>query len=314
MNKTVALVTGGAGFIGSHLVEALLAEGHAVRVLDSLVAGTVTNLPRSGEVELFQEDIRDREALRRAMAGVSLVFHQAALPSVPQSIADPSTCHEVNVTGTLNVLEAAREAGVRRVVFASSCAVYGDSPELPKRETLAPMPLSPYAAAKLMGEQYCRLFHQLYGLETVALRYFNVFGPRQDPRSEYAAVIPRFLTRILAGEAPLIYGDGEQTRDFVSVHNVVAANLGAAYSPLAAGRVYNVACGRRTSLNHLVRTLAGLLGREVRAEYLPGRLGEVRDSLADISAARRDLGYEPRFRLEEGLAALIESLRVPVAA
>jgi len=301
----ITLVTGGAGFIGSHLVEALLAEGHTVRVLDNLSTGSPANLPLR-DVELLDADIRDPSALRQAMRGVEVVFHQAALPSVPRSLRDPVSCHEVNVNGTFQVLLAARDSGVRRLVFASSSSVYGDTPELPKHEGMTPRPLSPYAVAKLTGEHYCRQFHQHFGVETVALRYFNVFGPRQNPRSEYAAVIPAFLDMIQRGAEPTIYGDGEQTRDFTAVDNVVAANLGAAFSPLAAGKVYNVACGQRISLNQLLQELGALMGREVRARYLPGRPGDVRDSLADITSARRDLGYEPRVSLREGLRRLIE--------
>ncbi|MFN3653452.1 MAG: SDR family oxidoreductase [Armatimonadota bacterium] len=310
----LTLVTGGAGFIGSHITDTLIEDGHQVRVLDNLASGSLGNFAYPRQVEFVDGDIRDPEVLARAMQGVEVVFHQAAVPSVPRSVADPATCHHVNVTGTFNVLLAARDAGVRRVVFASSSSVYGDTPELPKHEGMIPRPLSPYAAAKLAGEHYCRLFYQHYGLETVALRYFNVFGPRQSPNSEYAAVIPKLTTMVLAGEQPVIYGDGEQTRDFTSVRNVVAANLGAAFSPLAVGKVYNIACGERISLNQLLEKIAALAGREVRARYLETRAGDVRDSLADISAARRDLGYEPSVTLEEGLLELVEPVQVRMAA
>jgi UDP-glucose 4-epimerase len=310
----LSLVTGGCGFIGSHLVDALLARGHEVRVVDNLATGNRENLSPRGPVRLFEGDIRDPELLRRAMDGVDVVFHQAALPSVPRSIADPISCHDVNATGTFQVLMAARDTGVRRVVFASSSSVYGDTAELPKREGMTPRPLSPYALAKLTGEHYCRLFHELYGLEAVALRYFNVFGPRQDPNSAYAAAIPKFIRLITAGERPVVYGDGEQTRDFTAVGNVVAANLGAATSAAAPGRVYNVGCGSRVSLNELLRKIGRVTGCEVVPEYRPAKAGDVRDSLADISAARRDLGYEPRITLEQGLAELAEAVRVPVAA
>lgn len=303
------LVTGGAGFIGSHIVHALLEEGHEVRVLDNLATGNRDNLPTRRDVEFVEGDIRDLGLVFHSMQGVDAVFHQAALPSVPRSIADPLSCHEVNITGTFNVLLAARDAGARRVVFASSSSVYGDTPELPKHEGMPPHPLSPYAAAKLAGEHYGRLFHDHYGLETVGLRYFNVFGPRQSPKSEYAAAIPRFISTILAGEEPVIFGDGEQTRDFTPVENVVAANLGAAFSPLAAGKVYNVACGERMSLNVLIRTIGMHAGRRVRPQYLPARLGDVRDSLADISAAQRDLAYEPVVSVEEGLARLVHQFQ-----
>jgi len=310
----LTLVTGGAGFIGSHLCDALIAEGHRVRILDNLCAGRLSNLGYPRQVEFIEGDIRDLESARRAAEGAEVVFHLAALPSVVGSVADPMVCHEVNTTGTLNVLLAARDAGARRVIFASSCAVYGDTQELPIRETTPTRPLSPYAASKLAGEHYCRLFHQLYGLQTVALRYFNVFGPRQDPRSEYAAVVPRFATMILAGEQPTVFGDGKQTRDFVAVQNIVAANLGAAFSPLAPGKIYNVACGERMDLNQLLALIGEITGREVRPRYLPARAGEVRDSQADIEAARRDLGYDAGVPVRRGLQLLIESLAVRAAA
>lgn len=308
------LVTGGAGFIGSHLVEALLRSGHEVRVLDNLASGTLDNLPRHRFMEFQRGDLRDLDAVARAVKGMEVVFHQAALPSVPQSVLDPASCHDVNVTGTLNLLLAARDEWVRRVVFASSCAIYGDSEELPKRESMTPRPLSPYAAAKLMGEHYCRLFYQHYGLETVALRYFNVFGPRQSAKSDYAAVIPRFISAVMAGEAPVIFGDGEQSRDFVSVHDVAAANLAAATSPRAPGNVYNVARGERLTLNRLVACISDLLGREVRPVYRPERAGDVRHSLACIDAARRDLGFEPDLDLAAGIGPLVEEYALPLVA
>jgi UDP-glucose 4-epimerase len=304
----LTLVTGGAGFIGSHLVDALVAEGHDVRVLDNLATGNLDNLRYSPKVEFVRGDIRDLETVQRAAEGASVVFHQAALPSVPRSIADPVSCHDVNATGTFNVLLAARDAGVRRVVFASSSSVYGDTPELPKRESMPTKPLSPYAAAKLLGEHYARLFFQLYSLETVGLRYFNVFGPRQNPNSEYAAAIPKFIRLIQSGGQPMVYGDGEQTRDFTPVQNVVDANLGAAFSPLAPGKVYNVGCGGRISLNTLLSLIGEVAGRPVHPEYIPAKAGDVRDSLADIEAARRDLGYEPRMRIETALEALVNHL------
>ncbi|HEU4752608.1 MAG TPA: NAD-dependent epimerase/dehydratase family protein, partial [Armatimonadota bacterium] len=280
-------------------------EGHEVRVLDNLATGDRRHLAHPAEVDFHQADIRDPEALFRAMRSVEVVFHQAALPSVPRSIADPESCHEVNVTGTFNVLLAARNAGVRRVVMASSSAVYGDTALLPTPETAPLNPLSPYAAAKLAGEHYCRLFFQLYGLETVALRYFNVFGPRQDPRSAYAAVIPLFVHAVTTGEQPVIFGDGRQTRDFTSVRSVVHANLLAASAPAAAGKVYNVGGGRSISLNELLAAIAGLAGREVSPQYLPPKPGDIRDSVADLTAIRRDLGYEPRVTAEEALAELV---------
>lgn len=310
----LTLVTGGAGFIGSHLVDALVAEGHDVRVLDNLATGSPDNLRYSPKVEFVRGDIRDLDTVQRAAEGASVVFHQAALPSVPRSIADPVSCHDVNATGTFNVLLGARDAGVKRVVFASSSSVYGNTPELPKRESMPTKPLSPYAAAKLLGEHYARLFFQLYGLETVGLRYFNVFGPRQNPNSEYAAAIPKFIRLIQSGGQPMVYGDGEQTRDFTPVQNVVDANLGAAFSPLAPGKVYNVGCGGRISLNTLLSLIGEVAGRPVHPEYIPAKAGDVRDSLADIEAARRDLGYEPRMRIETALKALVEHLAATPAS
>jgi len=304
-----ALVTGGAGFIGSHLADGLLSAGWRVRLLDDFSSGREANIAHlRGDVELLRGDLRDAELLARALPGVEVVFHQGAVPSVPRSVAEPERTNDVNVTGTLRVLEAARKAGVRRVVFAASSSVYGDTPVLPKVETMAPCPLSPYALQKYAGERYCQLFHALYGLETVALRYFNVYGPRQDPASEYAAVIPRFARACLAGEAPLVFGDGEQTRDFTFVGDAVAANLLAADAPRAAGEVMNVAGGRRVSLNQLLREIRDLTHARVEARYQPARAGDVRDSLADLSRARELLGYEPQVDLRTGLARTIESL------
>jgi nucleoside-diphosphate-sugar epimerase len=304
-----ALVTGGAGFIGSHLVDGLLAEGWRVRLLDDFSTGREANVAHlNGDAELLRGDLRDRALLVRALAGVEVVFHQGAVASVPRSVAEPERTNDVNVTGTLGVLEASRRADVRRVVFAASSSAYGDTPVLPKVETMPPCPLSPYALQKYAGERYCQLFHRLYGLETVALRYFNVFGPRQDPKSEYAAVIPRFATACLAGEPPVVYGDGEQTRDFTFVRDAVAANLLAADAPRAAGEVLNVAGGRRVSLNQLLGEIRSLTGARVEPRYLPARPGDVRDSLADLSRARELLGYEPKTDLRTGLARTIEHL------
>lgn len=298
------LVTGAAGFIGSNLAEALLSQGEAVRGLDNFLTGRRENLRGLEAMEFQEGDIRDLEACRSGCEGVDYVLHEAALGSVPRSIENPLLSNECNVTGTLNMLVAARDAGVRRFVFAASSSAYGDTAVLPKVETLAPKPLSPYAITKLMGEEYCRVFHSLYGLETVALRYFNVFGRRQDPFSTYAAVIPKFAACLLRGEAPEIYGDGGQTRDFTYVGNVVQANLKACTAPPeACGRVYNIAVGARISLNELFGEVAGLLGSSLRPRYAAPRAGDVRDSLADIGLARRYLGYEPHYGLSDGLAA-----------
>jgi nucleoside-diphosphate-sugar epimerase len=302
------LVTGGAGFIGSNLAEALLSRGRRVRILDNFLTGKRENIAGfhdrfGGAFELVEGDIRDLEAVRKAVEGVGYVLHQAALPSVPRSVADPVLSNEINVSGTLNVLVAARDSGVRRVVFAASSSAYGDTPELPKRETMAPRPKSPYAAQKHAGENYMRIFHEVYGLETVSLRYFNVFGPRQDPTSAYAAVIPRFLTAVLAGTPPTVYGDGRQTRDFTYIDNVVEANMNACTAPkTACGGVYNIACGARISLLEILDIMFGLAGRRVTPRFEPPRTGDVRDSLADISRARELLGYSPAVDFRQGLS------------
>ena len=304
-----ALVTGGAGFIGSHLCDGLLAAGWQLRVLDDFSSGREANIAHLAErVQLVRGDLRDAALLERLLPGVEVVFHQGGVPSVPRSVAEPERTNDVNLTGTLRVLEASRRAGVRRVVFASSSSAYGDTPVLPKVETMAPCPLSPYALQKYAAERYCQLFHRLYGLETVALRYFNIYGPRQDPKSEYAAVIPRFARACLAGEPPVVFGDGEQTRDFTFVADAVAANLLAADAPRAAGEVMNVAGGRRVSLNQLLSEIRILTRARVEARYQPARPGDVRDSLADLSRARELLGYEPQVDLRTGLARTIESL------
>ena len=299
-----ALVTGGAGFIGAHLAERLLADGWEVRVLDNFSTGRRRNLAESaGDIELIEGDVQSYERAHTAVRGAEVVFHQAALPSVPRSIQDPLTSNAVNVTGTLNVLLAARDSGVRRVVFASSSSVYGDSEALPRRESQAALPISPYAAAKFAAESYCRSFHAVYGLETVALRYFNVFGPRQDPLSQYSAVIPKFVTALLAGEPPTIHGDGTQTRDFTYVANVVDANLLAAERPASevAGLAVNVACGERISLLDMFNQLRSLTGAEVEPLHAPARRGDVMHSVADISLARERLGFDPAVDFAEGL-------------
>lgn len=302
------VVTGGAGFIGSHLTERLVGDGHRVTVIDNLCTGRRENLAAvAGEIRFVEGDLRDPALLRDALRGAEVVYHQAALPSVARSIADPLESHEVNVTGTLNVLQAARKLGVRRVIYAGSSSVYGDTPTLPKREDMPVNPRSPYAVSKLAGEMYCRAFHRVYGLETVVLRYFNVFGPRQDPQSQYASVIPRFIHLIRHGEAPTVYGDGNQTRDFTYIDNAVEANVLAAHQPLAAEPFYNVGCDRQTSINELISLLHTALRSVVPPQYLPPRAGDVRDSLADISRARDELGYRPLISVDEGVRLTVAS-------
>jgi UDP-glucose 4-epimerase len=302
------LVTGGAGFIGSNLVHALLERGDTVRVLDNFATGIRANLAGlEDDVEVIEGELRSYERVHNAVRGVELVFHQGALPSVPRSIQDPLTTSAVTIEGTLNVLLAARDENVRRVVFASSSSVYGNSGTLPKAENQQPDPISPYAVAKLAAERYCVSFHRVYGLETVALRYFNVFGPRQNPHSEYAAVVPRFFTAIQEGNAVTIHGDGTQSRDFTYVANVVEANVLAADSEGAGGTVLNVATGRQASVNELAEAIGAALGKPVEKEYLPTRTGDVRDSWADVSEAKRVLGFEPRIGLEEGLRLVADA-------
>jgi UDP-N-acetylglucosamine/UDP-N-acetyl-alpha-D-glucosaminouronate 4-epimerase len=299
-------VTGGAGFIGSHLCGALVARGAAVRVIDNLVSGKRANLAAlAGKLEFIEADISDFSAIRTAFEGVSVVFHQAAIPSVPRSVAEPRLNHDVNVNGTFNVLMAAREAGVRRVVYAASSSVYGGNLVLPKTEDLCPSPMSPYAAAKLVGEYYCQVFTRAYGLETIALRYFNVFGPRQDPTSPYSGVISKFITALLAGERPVIYGDGEQTRDFTYVDHVVDANLRAANLGEASGDIVNIGTGNKTSLKELLSRLQRVIGTNLAPRFEAPRSAEPRDSQADIGKARRLLGYEPFVPLEEGLSRTV---------
>lgn len=300
-----ALVTGGAGFIGSNLAHALLARGHDVRLLDNFSTGHRANIELL-DAEVVEGDLRSYERVAAAVGGVEVVFHQGALPSVPRSIQDPLTSTAVNVEGTLNVILAARDAGVRRIVFASSSSVYGDAPGMPRRESQPLSPLAPYAVSKLAAEQYCMVANRVYGVETVALRYFNVFGERQDPLSGYAAVIPKFIRMMLDGQRPTIFGDGETSRDFTHVENVVEANLAAAVEPAAAGRVMNIAVGSSHTLNELISELQGLVDSELEPEYGPPRPGDVSESLADVSLARELLGYEPRIEFEEGLQRTIE--------
>ncbi len=301
------LVTGGGGFIGSSLVERLVNDGYTVRVLDNFATGHRENLAGVLDaVELVEGDIQSYERVHNAVRGCEVVFHQAALPSVPRSVQDPLTSNAANVTGTLNVLLASRDEGVRRVVFASSSSVYGANPELPKREEMAAVPISPYSVAKLAAEGYCRAFHQIYGLETVALRYFNVFGPRQDPLSQYSAVIPNFILASLNGSRPLVHGDGEQSRDFSYIDNTVEANLLAASADDVAGETFNIACGERISLNDLLAQLGLLTGKPIEAIHEQVRPGDVRHSLADISLARDRLGYEPQVAFSEGLRLTME--------
>jgi nucleoside-diphosphate-sugar epimerase len=306
------LVTGGAGFIGSHLVHELLKRGHHVRIADSFITGNRGNIEaaiagvrevggNADEPELITGDLADEEVARRAVAGMQFVLHQAAIPSVPRSVKDPITSNRANIDATLSLLVAARDAGVSRVVYAGSSSAYGNTEVLPKHEDMTTNPLSPYALQKLVGEQYLQLFTRLYGLETVTIRYFNVFGPRQDPSSAYSGVISRFLLAVTAGETPVIYGDGEQTRDFTYVANVVDGVLRAVEAPAASGEVINVATGGRISLNELLRTIQRLTGSTVKPQYEDVRDGDVRDSQADIGKAERLLGYRPSVDLEEGL-------------
>jgi len=302
------LVTGGAGFIGSHLVEHLVGEGHDVVVLDDFSTGKRENLATFRGVEVVEGSVTDPATCARACRNVDYVLHQAALASVPRSLRDPVATHQANATGTLNLLLAARDAGVRRVVYAASSSAYGNTAELPKHEGMVPRPLSPYAVTKLAGEEYCRAVHASFGVQTVALRYFNIFGPRQDPASQYAAVVPKFIVSAMANESPVIYGDGEQTRDFTYVANAVQANMVACSAPPeACGEVFNVGCGARISVNELWRQITGILESKARAQYEPARVGDVRDSLASLDRSRRVLGYEPVVSLEEGLQRTIES-------
>ena len=301
------LVTGGAGFIGSNIAEYLVGQGYAVRIFDNFSSGTRANVQAIGDkVEIVEGDLRDPKAVGQAVDGAAFVLHLGAMPSVIRSVEDPRTTSEANIMGTLNLLIAARDAGVKRVVFSSSSSVYGDTPTLPKREDMPLSPLSPYAVHKLTGEYYCRIFWQLYGLETISLRYFNVFGPRQDPQSQYAAVIPRFITAILKDRPPTIYGDGKQTRDFSHVENIIDANLLACQAPKeAVGQTFNIACGGRVSLLDLVATVNTILGKSIQPKFDPPRPGDILHSQADISKAEKLLGWKPRVDFREGIAKAV---------
>jgi nucleoside-diphosphate-sugar epimerase len=303
------LVTGGAGFIGSHLAEELIRRGERVRIVDSLITGKRQNLAHLPQAEFLEGDLADLEVARRAVQGVEYVLHQAAIPSVPRSVQDPITSNRANIDASLNVLVAARDAGVRRVVYAGSSSAYGNTPTLPKSETMPTAPLSPYALQKLVAEQYCQMFTGLYGLETVTIRYFNVFGPRQDPSSPYSGVISVFIRALVEGHRPTIYGDGGQTRDFTYVANVVDGVLRACQAPAASGEVINVATGGRISLNQLFEALNQLTGASLEPIYAETRAGDVRDSQADIGKAQRLLGYEPSVGFEQGLEKTVEWFR-----
>lgn len=303
------LVTGGAGFIGSHIAEALVRKGKRVIVLDNFVTGNPENLRHiRSDLRLIRGDIRNLPLLKRELRGVNYVLHQAALRSVPRSVENPSDSNEVNVTGTLNVLLAAKRSGVKRVVYASSSSIYGDDPALPKRETQKPSPVSPYAVSKLAGELYSRVFSKIFGVETVSLRYFNVFGPRQDPRSKYAAVVPLFMRQALRGESLTIHGDGKQSRDFTYIDNVVEANLLALKAPRANGGVFNIACGERFSLLQMAGLIERLLKKRLRRIHTASRAGDVRHTLADISRAKRLLNYRPSVSFEEGIRLTLSYL------
>ena len=299
----VVLVTGGAGFIGSHLAAALVESGARVRIIDDLSTGHLKNVDAiASKVDFVQASVGDEQSLRRAISDVELVFHEAAIPSVPRSVERPVESHDASINATFSLLLAARDQKVRRVIYAASSSAYGDQPDLPKREDMRPAPLSPYAVGKLLGEYYCQVFTNVYGLETVSLRYFNVFGPRQDPGSQYSGVISRFMSALVDGEQPVIYGDGEQSRDFTYVSNVVDANFRAAQSPEAVGKIINIANSARTTLNELLETMKRITGKlNVTPRYEAPRAGDIRDSLADLTVARTVLGYEPSVDLEEGL-------------
>lgn len=304
----VVLITGGAGFIGSHIAAALIQSGARVRIIDNLSTGYRRNIEEIGSnIDFIEGSLTDENALRRALEDVEVVFHEAAIPSVPRSVERPVETHDASINATFSLLMAARDRRVRRVVYAASSSAYGDQPELPKREDMRPAPLSPYAVAKLVGEYYCQVFSHVYGLETVSLRYFNVFGPRQDPGSQYSGVISRFMSALLNGEQAVIYGDGEQSRDFTYVSNVVRANLLAAESTKAVGSVINIANGQRVTLNQLFEMMKETTGNtDATPQYLPTRAGDVRDSLADLTLGRTLLAYEPQVGLKEGLQMTLD--------
>lgn len=304
------LVTGGAGFIGSNIVQKLVNSGETVRVIDNFSTGSIINLKEvQSKIELVEGDILDLPLVRNAMIGIDYVFHQAALPSVPRSIEDPIASNENNVTGTLNILVAARDSGVKRVIYAGSSSAYGDSPVLPKKEDMIPSPLSPYALSKLTGEYYCRIFSSLYNLDTITLRYFNVFGPRQNPESQYAAVIPKFIESFLSGNPPTIYGNGEQTRDFTFISNVVSANILSSKAKKTGGKIVNIATFSRISLNQLLDILKEITGKNISPKYTESRKGDVLHSLADISKAEKLLGYRPMVDLKEGLRRTVSWMK-----
>jgi nucleoside-diphosphate-sugar epimerase len=301
------LITGGAGFIGSNIAKRLVREGESVRIIDNFSTGKRDNIDEiKDRIDLIEGDIRDAETVLRAAKDIDFIIHQAALPSVPRSIKDPITSNDVNVTGTLNLLNAAKNSKIKRFVYASSSSVYGDTPILPKREDMPPNPQSPYAVTKLTGEYYCSVFYKVYGLPTVSLRYFNVFGPYQDPESQYAAVIPKFINAVLHHNSPAVYGDGEQSRDFTFIDNVVDANILSCKNDRSSGRVFNIACGNRYTLNRLLTEISYLTGNKVNTQFIEPRAGDIRHSQADITNARELIGYRPKIDFREGLKRTVE--------
>jgi UDP-glucose 4-epimerase len=304
------LVTGGAGFIGSNIARTLVSKGENVRVLDNLLTGKISNLSDiKDKIDFIEADMGDPEVAAKAMQDIDIVLHEGALPSVPKSVDNPAATHRHCVDATFTLLMAARDAGIKRFVYAASSSAYGDTPTLPKVESMPTNPLSPYAVAKLVGEYYCSVFSKVFGLETIALRYFNVFGPYQDPKSQYAAAIPAFVTSILNGVSPTIYGDGEQTRDFTFIDNVVHANLLAATAPKVEGQVVNIACGEHITVNKIIEMINDYLGKDVKCSYVPTRAGDIKHSFADISKAKKAIGYEPKVLFKQGLATAIEWYR-----